>query len=129
VGKRNAAFEKRKHKHDKEIKDLSNKIDKEENVMVKSLLISRKNDLILKKNKIIEKAFVINYLGEHFKEVNKEAILANENAFKENLRIRENNSDFCILESKLQSTCLVILFESAREKKMTEVLYSLEEFI
>jgi hypothetical protein len=129
MDKKNIMFERSKHRFDKKIENLIKKINKEQNIAVRSLLISLKNDLVLKKNKIIEKAFSVNYLKRYFELVNEKIIIFNKNAFKENLRIRKNNPDFCILESKLHSEYLGFLFELARNIKMTEVLYYYDEFI
>lgn len=125
---------------DQQIKDLSIKITEEKNTMAKSLLISLSNDLILRKNKIILKAFrkislikdpeSANFIKYHFNKINRETIIVNDVSFLENLKIREANPEFSKLEYMIYENIDLAIDKAKNSKeKMVEPLLVLEELI
>ncbi|MFA7663172.1 MAG: hypothetical protein WCX88_04650 [Patescibacteria group bacterium] len=128
MSRRKISFEEKIRQLDKKIKLLSIKINEETDPMIKSLKISRRNDFILKKNRIIKREFFKNQMKDYFFIVNGKIVDINKTVSNKNLKIRKANPYFCFLENKLSSECLIILFEMAKDKKISEVLYSLEEY-
>lgn len=124
------SFEDKKNGYDNSIKDLSVKINREHNYAIKSLFISKKNDIVISKNDFLKNAYSRpNYVKKMFNSINKEIISQNQDVFKKNLKVRENNPNFVRLENSMGHQPKSILNEMASKLQMTEALYEVKELI